>query len=93
MYASFISEHDESITAVVTVVVAVALAQLVDRALLRRARKLSEVVAGRELSAVADTRLRLVRRLVFAVIILLGISLALSQFPAVKRVATGILAS
>jgi len=93
MYASFISEHDESITAVITVVVAVALAQLVDRALLRRARKLSEVVAGRELSAVADTRLRLVRRLVFAVIILLGISLALSQFPAVKRVATGILAS
>ena len=93
MYASFISEHDESITAVVTVVVAVALAQLMDRALLRRARKLSEVVAGRELSAVADTRLRLVRRLVFAVIILLGISLALSQFPAVKRVATGILAS
>ena len=92
-YASFVTEHDNEITAVATVVIAVVLAQLVDRALLRRARALSEVVAGRELSAVANTRVRLVRRLIFAVIILLGISLALAQFPAVKKVATGILAS
>jgi small-conductance mechanosensitive channel len=74
-------------------VLAFALARLVDRSLLRRGRKLGEVVAGRPLSAVADTRLRLVRRLIFAVIILIGIALALSQFPAVKRVATGLLAS
>lgn len=91
--ASFIAEHDNEITAIVTVILAFLVAQVFDRALLRRTRKLSEVVAGRELSAVADTRLRLVRRLVFATIILIGVSLALAQFPAVKRVATGILAS
>jgi len=91
--ASFIAEHDNEITAIVTVILAFLVAQVFDRALLRRARKLSEVVAGRELSAVADTRLRLVRRLVFATIILFGVSLALAQFPTVKRVATGILAS
>ena len=62
-------------------------------ALLRRGRKLTEVVAGGALSAVADTRLRLVRRLVFATIIVLGLALALAQFPSVKRVATGVLAS
>lgn len=93
MAASFLDAHKEVITAVGTIVVAFALAQLVDRSLLRRGRKLGEVVAGRPLSAVADTRLQLVRRLIFAVIILIGIALALSQFPTVKRVATGLLAS
>ena len=48
---------------------------------------------GRGLSPEAETRLRLLRRLTFGVIILLGIALALVQFPAVKRVATTILAS
>src|SRR5213076_687140 len=45
------------------------------------------------LSPVADTRLRLVRRLVFATILVLGVGFALIQFPSIKRVATGILAS
>jgi small-conductance mechanosensitive channel len=93
MAASFVAEHRNELTAVLTVVAAIVLAEIVDRALLHRARKLSEVVSGRQLSAVADTRLRLVRRLIFATIIVIGIALALSQFPSVKRVATGILAS
>jgi small-conductance mechanosensitive channel len=75
------------------VVLAFVLAELVDRALLRRGRRLTEVVAGGSLSPVADTRLRLVRRLVFATIIVIGLALALAQFPSVKRVATGVLAS
>lgn len=65
------------------------LAQIVDRALQRRGK----VLAGADLSPVTTTRLRLVRRLVFATIIVIGIALALVQFPAVKRVATGLLAS
>ena len=69
------------------------IAELVDRALSRRGRELAGAVAGRELSPVADTRLRLVRRLIFATIIVIGLGLALAQFPDVKRVATGILAS
>ena len=93
MAASFVAEHRNTLTAVITVILAIVLAEIVDRALLHRARKLSEAVSGRSLSAVADTRLRLVRRLVFATIIIIGIALALSQFPSVKRVATGILAS
>lgn len=93
MAASFVSEHSGEITAVATVVLAFLLAQIVDRALLRRGRRLSEVVAGGALSPVADTRLRLVRRLVFATIIVIGVALALAQFPSVKRVATGVLAS
>lgn len=81
------------VTAVVTVVVAILLARFVDRALAARGQRAAEAVAGGRLSAVADTRVRLIRRLVFAIIILIGISLALAQFPTVKRVATGLLAS
>jgi small-conductance mechanosensitive channel len=93
MADSFLGEYGNDITAVVTVIVAFALARLVDQALIRRGRLLGEAMAGRRLSAVADTRLRLVRRLVFAVIIVIGLALALAQFPSVKRVATGVLAS
>ena len=93
MAASFLDEHSDEITAVTTVVFALLLAKLVDRSLLMRGRKLGEVVSGGVLSPVADTRLRLVRRLVFATIIVIGLALALAQFPSVKRVATGILAS
>jgi small-conductance mechanosensitive channel len=75
------------------VLVAFVVAELVDRALSRRGKVLSAAVAGGELSPVAVTRLRLVRRLIFALIILIGIALAAAQFPGVSKVATGILAS
>ena len=92
-FASFLTDYDKEITAVATVVFAFVLAEVVDKALIRRGRTFGEAVSGRELSPVADTRLRLVRRLIFATIIVIGLALALAQFPAVKRVATGVLAS
>jgi small-conductance mechanosensitive channel len=76
------------VTAIVTVVVAFVVAQLVDRTLTRRGKAITE-----GLSPVANTRLRMVRRLIFAAILLIGVMLALSQFEGVKRVATGLLAS
>ena len=91
--ASFLGEGDNELVALATVVGAFVVAEVVDRLLLRRARKLTEAVSGRPLSAVADTRLRLVRRLIFTTIIVLGVALALAQFPEVERVATGVLAS
>ena len=93
MAASFVDEHRNELTAGLTVVGAFVLAKLVDAAMVKRGRRIGEAMSGRELSPVADTRLRLVRRLVFATIIVIGIALALSQFPSVKRVATGVLAS
>ena len=68
-------------------------AGLVDRALSRRGERIGVAVAGGELSPVATTRLRLVRRLIFAGIIVIGIALALAQFEAARRLAAGILAS
>ena len=83
--ASVWNEHRNTVMAIITLVGTLVVAQLVDRAI-RSSR-------GRDLSPVADTRLRLVRRLVYATIIVFGLALALSQFAAIKRVATGVLAS
>jgi small-conductance mechanosensitive channel len=91
--ASFWSDNRDWITAVVTVLLALGLARLVDRAIVLRGGRIREAVGAGDLSPVASTRLRLVRRLVYATIIVLGIALALAQFEAIKRVATGILAS
>src|SRR3954465_4874451 len=88
--ASFVTEHRNQITAIATVLAAVLLAQLIDRMLARRGSRVQETFG---LSPVADTRLRLIRRLVFATIVVLGLGFALIQFPSVKRVATGVLAS
>jgi small-conductance mechanosensitive channel len=50
-------------------------------------------VARGDLSPEADTRLRFVRRLIYAAIIMLGIAVALSQFTGVNRLAASLLAS
>jgi len=90
---SWLDANSNWITAIVTVVLAILVAEFVDRAISRRGQRITAAVAGGELSPVAATRLRLIRRLVFALIILLGLALAAAQFPNVKRLATGILAS
>jgi small-conductance mechanosensitive channel len=79
------------ITAIVTVVVAFVVAHLVDRAIASR-EQMAAAMAG-EHAAATGTRLRLVRRLIYALILLIGIALALSQFDGIRRVATGLLAS
>ena len=80
------------ITAIVTVAVAFVAAQLVDRAFARRADALEAAMPGGG-SPVSGTRLRLLRRMVYALILFVGIALALSQFDGVRNVATGALAS
>jgi small-conductance mechanosensitive channel len=93
MAASFVSEHRNELTAAATLILSFLVAKLVDRELAKRAQRVGQAVGARDLSPVAVTRLRLVRRLIFAAIILLGVALALAQFPSVKRLATGLLAS
>ena len=86
-------ETGDWIAAGATVVVAIVIAELVDRVLARRAKQLGAAVAGGELSPVTATRLRLVRRLIFALIIVVGIAVALTKIPTVRSIATGVLAS
>jgi small-conductance mechanosensitive channel len=85
--------NDAWVTAIVSVAVALAVAVLLDRALARRGRRLAQAVVRGDLSPQADTRLRFVRRLLYAAIVLLGIAVALSQFTGINRLAASLLAS
>ena len=68
-------------------------AKLVDRVIAKRGESVTELVARDELSPAARTRLRLIRRLVSAMIELIGVAVAASKFPELSSVAKGILAS
>jgi small-conductance mechanosensitive channel len=80
------------VAAIVTAVVAFVIAQLVDRAIARRGERLVKSVPGAAVP-LTDTRMRLLRRLIYAAILTIGTALALSQFDSVARMATGLLAS
>src|SRR4051812_6906776 len=90
---AFSERYGNEITAVVTLVLAFVLAGIVERTARGRARKLANAVAGGQLSPVADTRLRFLRRLVEMTIIVIGIALAVAQFAALDRLASTVLAS
>jgi small-conductance mechanosensitive channel len=81
------------ITAVISIMVAVLLAYLLDRMLARRGKQVAAAVMRGEISAATDTRLRFIRRLAYAVIILLGVAIALAQFDGINRLAASLLAS
>lgn len=81
---SFLNRWNHEITALGTVLLAGALVYAVDRAFRRRRPQLDPVL---------DTRLRFVRRLVAAVLLVVGVAIAISQFTALDRLAASILAS
>ena len=93
MDSSFWDSHGDEISAAITIAVAILLAIVVDRFLLGRAERATQQMDTAVFSREARTRLRLIRRLVFLIIILVGVALALSQFTSIRRLATGILAS
>jgi len=91
--ATFVEEYRRELVAAGTLVLSIVLAKAVDRALAARDRRLTSALAAGEVSPETGTRLRLLRRVVFAGIIVIGIALALNEFAAVRRVTTGVLAS
>ena len=90
---SFFQTYRTEIGAATTLLIAFVLARLVDGAVARRGSKLTAVVAGGELTPQADTRLRLVRRLISAAIIVIGVALAVAPYDPVRRTAAAVLAS
>ncbi len=91
----FWDENADEIRAAITFVVAMLVAFVVDRFVIGRATKVAGTVGdgGLTVSRTAQTRLRLIRRLVFVVIVVIGVGLALSQLPQLDKIAAGILAS
>jgi small conductance mechanosensitive channel len=90
---SFWDSYGNQVEAAIIVIAAVVVAVLVDRLLLGRAERATDAMETSQFSREARTRLRLVRRLVFVGIIVIGVIFALSQFTEVRRVATALLAS
>jgi small-conductance mechanosensitive channel len=76
-----------------SLLLALVLATLIDRLLARRGMKLAQAVARGELRPETDTRLRYLRRLLYAGILLLGVGVALLQFGGLNRLAASLLAS
>lgn len=90
---SFWEDHGDEVSAAITLGVAILIAFMVDRLVIGRATTVAGRISDAGVSRAAQTRLRVVRRLVFVTILVIGAALALSQFAQIKRLATGILAS
>ena len=90
---TFWQEYGDVIGAAVTLAITFALAFLVDRFVIGRGVRVAGRVTDGGVSRGTQTRLRLVRRLVFVVIVVIGIAFALSEFTKLNRIATGLLAS
>jgi small-conductance mechanosensitive channel len=69
------------------------IAQLVDRLISKRGAQVGELVSRGEISPATQTRLRLIRRLVYALFLVIGVAVAASQIDGVSGLAKGILAS
>jgi small-conductance mechanosensitive channel len=90
---SFWHANGDWISAAITLLIAFALAFVVDRFVIGRATKVATSLTESTVSRGARTRLRLIRRLVFVTIIVIGFAIALAQFDKLNKLATGILAS
>jgi small-conductance mechanosensitive channel len=90
---TFWQDNGEWISAAITMLVAVGIAIGIDRLVIGRGARVAEAVSETGMSRVAKTRLRLIRRLVFVGIVLIGAAIALSQFDKLSKLATGLLAS
>jgi small-conductance mechanosensitive channel len=93
MDQTFWDSHGDEISAAITIAAAVLLAIVVDRFLIGRAERATMHLETSQFSRGARTRLRVTRRLVFLVIILIGIVAALSQFTEIRRFANLLLGS
>jgi small-conductance mechanosensitive channel len=90
---SFSERYGNEITAVLTLVAAFALVAVVHRAMRGRVGRVTEALGGAELGPLTDTRLRFLRRVVDAAIIVAGVALAVAQITSLDRLAATVLAS
>jgi small-conductance mechanosensitive channel len=91
---TWLSQHSNVFVAAGVLLLGIGLVVLVDRVLVRRAGRMMRAVPGGEvLSSHITTRLRFARRVVEAIIVVIVVAIALSQFAAFDRIGRTILAS
>lgn len=89
----YLARNADWINAAIILVGFLLLAKLADLLIRRKGMSMAGSVVRGELSQMAVTRLRVVRRLITATIIVIGVALALSQIDALAPLGTTILAS
>jgi small-conductance mechanosensitive channel len=90
---SFWQANGDWISAAITMAIALTIAIVVDRYVLAHAGRYASRVADVSVSRAANTRLRLVRRLIFVVIVVIGAAIALNYVTKLDKLATALLAS
>lgn len=93
MLATFWSDNADKVEAVGALLVACLVALAVDRWLARRGHRIAQAVMRGEVSPEVDTRLRFLRRLLYALIILVGVAIVVEEFLDVRNLAQTVLAS
>ena len=91
--AGFWADNSDVVTAALSIVPALVVATLLDRYFASRGERLAAAVSRGEVSPVLDTRLRFLRRLIYAAILLVGVAIALAQFTGLSKLAASLLAS
>jgi small-conductance mechanosensitive channel len=92
-FSEFWEKNDQWIGALLTLIGWILLAFVVDRWFALRGRQLADRVIRGGISQEADTRLRFIRRLVWLLIIVLGVLSTLGQFTGLGKLANSLLAS
>jgi small-conductance mechanosensitive channel len=87
------TDTEDWIIAGAAIAVAFLIAQLVDRIISKRGAQVGEFVSRGEISPATQTRLRLIRRLIYALFLVIGVAVAASQIDGVSGLAKGVLAS
>ncbi len=93
MEETFWEANGDWISAAITLLVTFVVAFVVDRFVIGRATRVASRVSDTTVSRAATTRLRMIRRLVFAAIIVVGLGIALSEFDKFNKLANAVLAS
>ena len=93
MEETFWEANGDWIAAGITLLITFVVAFVIDRFVLGRATRAASRVSDATVSRTAKTRLRMIRRLVFAAIIVIGLGIALSQFDKLNKIANAVLAS
>lgn len=90
---SFFDDNSQWVNALLTILIALVAAKLVDIFLSRSANRVSSVRDAEPLSQATLTRLRIIHRLIVLSVVVLGVFLALAQIDAVRSLGTALLAS
>src|SRR3954469_2736270 len=93
LVASWWSDNQQWVTAVIALAVTAAIVIVVDRAIARRIEAVAARLAGGALTPEADTRLRVLRRVIEVSIVVIGIAIAAAQFEALDTLVAPFLAS